>query len=124
MSPETILLRQVHPLFIPEGQLTSQAFVPFPKDDGKPSVYDGDQISAADSHKHYTTVLQLQSHSVWGVKCAEVTSVGLSSAPDPLENFPSHSIIDFNGHAEKTQRKLAKKLKAFALERGCLHATQ
>jgi hypothetical protein len=50
MKPETVLLRQVHPDFIPDGQLTSQAFMPFPKDDGQLSVYDGDQISAIDSH--------------------------------------------------------------------------
>jgi len=72
MTPETTLLRQVHPHFIPDGQLTSQAFMPFPKDDGKASVYDGDQISPADSYVHYTRVLGNKSHSVWGVTCAEV----------------------------------------------------
>jgi hypothetical protein len=124
MSPETLLLRQVHPAFIPEGQLTSQAFMPFPKDQGKLSVYDGDQISAAESHKHYTERLGNQSHSVWGVTCDEAVSAGLSSAPDPLENFPSHAVIDFTGHPEKSFRKLAKKLKALANIRGCLHSPQ
>jgi hypothetical protein len=32
MTSATMLLRQVHPDFIPDGQLTSQAFIPFPKD--------------------------------------------------------------------------------------------
>jgi len=83
----TTLFRQVHPDFIPDGQLTSQAFMPFPKDAGKLSVYDGDQISAAESCKHYTEVLRNASDSVWGVTCAEVAETGLISAPAPLEIF-------------------------------------
>lgn len=124
MTSETTLLRQVHPDFIPEGQLTSQAFMPFPKDEGKPSVYDGDQISAADSFQHYTEVLHNASHSVWGVTCAEVSSVDLSSVANPLDNFPSHALIDFTAQPEKTFRKLAKKLKAFAIARGSLFSPQ
>jgi len=122
MNPETTLLRQVHPDFIPDGQLTSQAFMPFPKDAGKPSVYDGDKISAAESHKHYTEVLGNKSDSVWGVACTEVSATGLPSAPEPKENFPSHAVIDFTAHPERSFRKLAKKLKAFAVARGCLYS--
>jgi hypothetical protein len=124
MNHETTLLRQVHPDFIPDGQLTSQAFMPFPKDEGKPSVYDGDQISAADSYTHYTEVLGYKSDSVWGVTCAEVSASGLTSAPDPKENSPYHAVIDFAPHPEKSFRKLAKKLKAFAIARGCLYSPQ
>ncbi len=122
MNHETLLLRQVHPAFIPDGQLTSQAFMPFPKDEGKPSVYDGDQISASESHKHYTCVLGNASHSVWGVTCAEVSEAGLTSASAPLENFPSHALIDFTAHPEKIFRKLAKRLKGSAFARGCLYS--
>lgn len=122
MSPETTLLRQVHPDFIPDGQLTSQAFMPFPKDEGKLSVYDGDQIGAAESHKHYTEVVGCKSVSVWGVTCAEVSSTGLTSASDPKENFPFHALIDFTAHQPKEFRKLAKRLKAMAIARGCLHS--
>lgn len=120
MNSDTTLFRQVHPNFIPDGQLSSQAFVPFPKDQGKPSVYDGDRITAPESHHHFTEVLGLASDSVWGVTCAEVTSTGLTSSADPLEGFPSHSVIDFTTFPEKEFRKLAKRLKAFALKRGCL----
>lgn len=120
MTPATVLLRQVHPNFIPAGELSSQAFLPFPKDDGKLSVYDGDQITAEASLQHYTQVQQLSSHSVWGITSGEVSGVGLSSSADPLEEFPSHAIVDFGGKPEKECRKLAKKLKALALQRGCL----
>jgi hypothetical protein len=124
MSPATNLLRQVHPDFNPEGKLTSQAFMPFPKDEGKLSVYDGDQISAADAYKHYTEVLGYRANSVWGVSCAEVATTGLKSEPEPSEGFPSHALIDFNGHEERDFRKLAKKLKAYAIARGCMHSSR
>lgn len=121
MNENTVLLRQVHPDFIPGGELTSQAFMPFPKDEGKPSVYDGDQISPADSHKHFTETLGYKSDSVWGVSCAEVTEAGLTSRPDPKEDFPSHALIDFTAYPANAFRKFAKKLKAKALTRGRLH---
>jgi len=121
MNAETLLLRQVHPDFIPDGQLTSQAFMPFPKDKGKLSVYDGDQISAAESHQHYTQVLLNASESAWGVTCAEVAKTNLTSESAPLKNFPAHALIDFTIHPPNSFRKLAKKLKEFALTRGRLH---
>jgi hypothetical protein len=121
MTPETILLRQAHPNFLDQGQLTSQVFIPFPKDDGKLSVYDGDRISAADSYEHYTRTLKNSSGGVWGVSCSEVTEVGLASLPVPLDDFPSHAAIDFSGQTDKNCRKLAKRLKAFALKRQCLY---
>ncbi len=121
MTDETILLRQAHPKFVSEGQVTSQAFVPFPKDDAKLSVYDGDQISAEESHLHYTETLKNESESVWGITCSEVADTNLSSIPDPLPDFSSHAAIDFSGKPNSACRKLAKKLKEFALNRGRLH---
>jgi hypothetical protein len=121
MNEQTLLLRQVHPNFLPEGELSSQAFYPFPKDDGKLSVYDGDQISAAASHHHYTNDLGNSSAGVWGVDCGEVASTGLTGQPDPIPNSPAHACIDFGRRVDKECRKLAKKLKEFATERGCLH---
>jgi hypothetical protein len=124
MNSETTLLRQVHPHFIQEGQLSSQAFIPFPRDDGKVSVYDGDQISADESYRHFTETLGNKSDSVWGVVCSEVSSIGLSSVPDPQIDFPSHSLIDFTVHPQKEFRKLAKKLRQFAISRGCLYPSR
>lgn len=122
MTPDTHLLRQVHPRFIQEGQLTSQAFFPFPKDEGMLSVYDGDQIEPPASHEHYVQQLRLASAGVWAVTCREADSIGLQSRADPLENFPQHALIDFSGRTDSECRKLAKRLKAMAEERGCLFA--
>lgn len=122
MNPDTTLLRQVHPTFAPDGKPTSQAFLPFPKDDARLSAYNGDRISAADSFEHYTGDLQLESVGVWGVTCQEVESVELEGQEDPLPNSPHHAVISFEHHEAASFRKLAKKLKAFALRRGCLFA--
>jgi hypothetical protein len=120
MTPETILLRQAHPKFMDGALPTSQVFYPFPKDEGKLSVYDGDQITPEDAHRHYTDVLANESHSVWGVSGAEARSEATVPVEDPLENFPSHALIDFQGMSDKECRKVAKKLKAHAVSRGCL----
>ncbi len=122
MNDETRLLRQVHPSFIADGFVSSQAFTPFPKDAGLLSVYDGDLISAEDAYLHYTQTLHFQSVGVWAVTNAEAEEVGLSSRPDPLEDFAQHAVIDFTAHSPKTIRKLAKQLRDFAAKRGCLFA--
>jgi hypothetical protein len=122
MNDETLLLRQVHPQFMKDDQLTSQAFFPFPKDNGRLSVYDGDQISAEASYRHYTEVLGLQSRGVWAVSGTESTTLGLAHVPDPLPESPAHAVIDFGQRVEKECRKLAKRLREHAVQRGCLHA--
>lgn len=121
MNDQTLLLRQVHPSFFPDGEVSSQAFFPFPKDDGKLSVYDGDQITAEASYQHYTGNLGLESVGVWAVTGGEVVWVGLTHRPDPVEGNPAHAVVDFGTLSEKECRKLAKRLKKFAAERGSLY---
>jgi hypothetical protein len=121
MNDQTLLLRQVHPSFFPNGEVSSQAFVPFPKDDGKLSVYDGDQMSAEASYRHYTVALRLESVGVWAVNGAEVVSVGLTHRPDPVDDNSAHAVIDFGTLAEKACRRLAKKLKKLAVDRSSLY---
>ncbi len=54
MTPNTLLWRQVHPNFIQQEIPTSQAFRPSTKDKEKPSVDNGDIISAEQSYLNYT----------------------------------------------------------------------
>ena len=122
MKASTLLLRQVHPSFFPNGILSSQAFVPFPKDEGKLSVYDSDMISVEEAYKHYTEALGYQSAGVWGVTCSEIEQERLTSESNPLENFPAHALINFGTASKNECRKLAKRLKMYAENRGCLHA--
>ncbi len=118
MNAETILLRQAHPKFIEGEQITSQVFMPNSGDDGKLSVYDGDLITPADSHKHYTEVSGKLSHSVWGISCEEAANETVPGQAAPLPDFPSHAIMDFTGKTEKVSRKVAKRLKMLAVARG------
>lgn len=121
MNEQTLLLRQVNPKFFENGQVSSQAFFPFPKDDGKLSVYDGDQISVEDAFRHYTEILGLASVGVWAVNGAEVVAEGLAYLPDPVEGNVAHAVIDFAARNEKECRKLAKKLRNLAVARGSLY---
>jgi hypothetical protein len=121
MKPNSLLLRQVHPNFFPDGQLSSQAFFPFPKDKGKLSVYDDDIITAEQSFIHYTKDLQFSSIGVWGITNNEVVTIGLTSKSDPLPRSPAHALINFNTTSDKEYRKIAKKLKIFAMNRGRLY---
>ncbi len=121
MNNQTLLFRQVHPAFFPDGAVSSQAFFPFPKDNGKLSVYDGDQILAEASYQHYTVNLRLKSIGVWAVNGEEVVSTGLSYQPNPIDGNPAHVVIDFGDRAEKECRKLAKRLRKFAVDRGSLY---
>ncbi len=124
MTANSLLHRQAHPQFVPDGKLTSQVFVPFPKDDGLLSVDDGDQIDAAGAYDFYTTVLGLESCGVWSVTKAESESAGVGVIPTPEADRPSHASIDFREKSEKQCRKIAKQLKASALARGCQFAPQ
>lgn len=119
MRADTLLHRQIHPHFFVDGQLTSQAFLPFPKDEGELSVYDGSLISAASSFQHYTEKLCFASVGVYAVSKAETDSEGVPAAQAPMEDFPEHAKIDFNQVSQNSWRKVAKKLKKRALDRGC-----
>ena len=121
MKTDFLLLRQLHPNFLHDGKISSQAFFPFPKDAGKLSVYDERMITPKHSFEHYTQCQNLSSVGVWGVSNEEVTEMGLTHEPDPLPNSPAHSLINFAGASVKECRKLAKRLKAFAEIRGCLY---
>jgi len=123
MTTIYLLLRQVHPEFVISGKLSCQAFYPFPKDEGKLSVYDGKLISPMQSFDHYTIIQKLKSIGVWGVSNIEVKDTELSDQPDPLPNSPVHAYINFTAHSSKDYRKLSKKLKEYAMQRGCLYSS-
>ena len=57
-NEEQTLHRQVHPSWVQEGRITSQAFSPTPKDAGLLSVYDGKQIAAEGSFNHYRLIAE------------------------------------------------------------------
>ncbi len=127
MNEQTLLLRQVNPNFIQDGEATSQAFTPFPKDKGNLSVDDGDQTSPQASFQYFTQILGFASAGVWAVNGAEVHGTGLTYRPDPIPDKtdtpgnPAHALIEFGTRSDKECRKLAKILKRHASARGGLY---
>ena len=118
MNGETLLLRQIHPNFIEDdGQATYLAFRPFPRDRGKLSVYDGDQITAEESWSHYSYVLNRASRGVMAVTVNECMSRRTRPILD-AQPYPEHVSIDFTGLSKREVKNAAKKLLEFAIERG------
>lgn len=119
MTPETLLLRQIHPAFVDNGQVSSQAFRPTPKDEQQLSVYDGDMILPPASWDHYTSVLRCQSAGVMAVTVAECEELKLPARPDPTP-FPEHAVIDFVGLSKGQTESKGKKLRDRAVAKGWL----
>lgn len=120
MQPTTLLLRQVHPNWLKDGEVLSIAFRPFPKDEGLLSVYDGDLILPPESWQHYTGTLGYQSAGVWAVNVKEVEACSLTARADTEGRFREHAVIDFSAYEDKEQKAKSKILAAKAAERGCL----
>lgn len=117
MTPDTLLLRQVHPSWVQQGRVTSQLFRPAPKDEKRLSVYDGDLITAGKAWGHFTGTLGYASVGVMAVAVKECQQHGLSAASDP-EPFPEHAVIDYSAFSENEIRTKAKHLRAAAEARG------
>ena len=100
MNSDTLLYRMVSPSFLRDGLATSQAFRPSRKDNGRLSVYDGDQISPQAAYEHYAS-LGYQAVGVLAVSVAECESFNLTVALDPLPGFPEHTTIDFTTLSRK-----------------------
>ena len=109
MTPETLLLRQIHPTWIRAGRITSQVFTPTPKDKKQLSMCDGDQLTAREAHAHYTQQLELSSVGVMAVAVAECQQQELPVVPDPVP-FPAHVVLDFRAFSNAGIRTTAKHL--------------
>ncbi len=120
MTPQTILLRQIHPTFIQAERVTSQAFRPTPKDENRLSVDDGGRISAEAAWQRFTRQPNCQSLGVLGVTVEECSQRNLPVIPDG-EPYPEHVSIDFQGLANKQIEKIAKLLANDARTRGWLY---
>jgi len=119
MTESDLLLRQIHPSFIQSGRVTSQAFRPTPKDEGKLSAYDGNMIEPQPAWQHYSEVLKKASVGVMAVSRDECTALNLSIEPNPTP-FPEHMLIDFRAFDKKVVEAMAKQLRRHAEVRGWL----
>lgn len=117
MTPDALLLRQIHPNFIQDGRVTSQAFRPTPKDEFLLSVDDGDRITAESSWQRFITNPACKSIGVQALAQAECNAQDLPVIEDG-EPHPEHCAIDFTAFDKKVIEKKAKVLRAQAEKRG------
>lgn len=121
MNSDTMLHRQIHPGFIQASRVSSQAFRPTPKDQQLLSVYDGDQMNAENSWRHYTEQLRLASVGVLGLKVSEFEAQALPARPDPLDDFPAHAVVDYSALTNSMIEKKSRILRKLAEDRGWLY---
>ena len=120
MTPETRLLRQVHPSWVQGERVSSQVFKPTPKDQKRLSAYDGDRIAPEGAWRHYTERRGHASVGVLAVTVAECDALDLPAEPDPTP-FPEHVVIRFDDLSNSQIEKKAKRLRAAAMSRGWLY---
>src|SRR5260221_13978529 len=113
MTLQTLLYRQIHPVWVQGNRVTSQAFRPMPKDRQLLSVYDGDQISPQASWRHFTSDLGFASVGVMAITVGEYAKEQLPARPDP-EPFPEHAVVDFSGLTNSSAEKKFKVLRNLA----------
>ena len=118
MTPDPLLYRQIHPLFLCNDQPTSQAFGPTSKDEGFLSVDHGDMISPEEAYRQYTVCCGYDSAGVMAVTLLECHDIGLSVAADPKPSRLAHHVVDFTCCSKSKSKTKAKKLKRLAIDRG------
>lgn len=119
MTPGTLLLRQIHPSFIQDGRVTSQAFRPSPKDEFLLSVDDGDRVSAEASWQRFIANPACKSIGVQAVSQAECIAQALPVIEDGIPH-PEHCSINYTAFDKKSMEKKAKLLRAQAEMRSWL----
>tara|TARA_B100000424_G_scaffold256094_1_gene235748 strand:- start:1139 stop:1510 length:372 start_codon:yes stop_codon:yes gene_type:complete len=117
---QALLYRHIHPSFIIEDKVSSQAFTPTRKDNDHLSTYDGDLITPLESFTHYTESLSLKSSGVMGVMPSECTQEKLNIKYDRVP-FTEHVSIDFAALSKGEKKKAAKKLSIVAIDRGWIY---
>lgn len=124
---EELIWRNVNPSWIDNGEVSSQAFRPTPKDKKQLSGAREDAVSAAEHFVEFTQKLGLDSVGVWAVTVDESHSASLRciydadapTAPDPCPT--GHTYIDYRDHGNSKIRKIGSTLRDFAEGRGCQH---
>jgi hypothetical protein len=131
MKEDTLLHRQIHPSWVQNDTISSQAFLtenniaslsftPSEKDKNKLSVYNGEKFTAEESFIHFTK--NFKSTGVLSVTIEEVNNIQELKVEEDNNPFDGHTVIDYSNVSSPTQvKKKAKKLKNIAVERGWTH---
>lgn len=121
-----VLLRQIHPDLIQDGEPSSSNFRPKDTDGGKLSV-DRSAVTTAEAAFALYTSNGYSSVAVYGVSVGDFDGCGIQCEADPLlatEKLaanPAHALADFTKFGSSKQKTLAKRIKKAAIARGILH---
>ncbi len=119
---DEVVLRQVHPSLLHDGEPASRALHPTETDAGRMSVR-RHALGPEEAHRSHTEDLGLRSAGTWGLavqECLDVLTrvVDDSDAPDAPA---AHAFVDFRSLTVMQTRAASKRLKAKAVERGPLY---
>lgn len=117
-DPDELLHRQVHPTFLRDGRVSSQAFTPTPKDEGGLSVSRGARVTAEEAYRRHTEKKGLRSAGVWSVSVGECGQNELGAYDDPKPEDDAHALVDFRGLSKGKVEQKAKVLAEMARRRG------
>lgn len=123
---EENLHRQVNPSWVHEGRVSSQAFRPTPKDNGRLSVDRASICSAQESFERFVAN-KWSSTGVWAVTVGETIDAGLKAYPDrdpPGQSNPAHAYVHFSDLPKNQVKKKAQVLAGHAHQRGCVYAPE
>lgn len=111
-----LLYRQIHPDFVVDEKVTSQAFKPT-KRNSNISVYNGSMIDARQAWEHYTKTQRRKSAGVMAVTDTECEFQDLTVTSDPTPSFKEHMLISFDGLSKSAIKRAVRSLTAYANER-------
>lgn len=122
---EELLFRQVHPSFVRDGRVGSQAFRPTPKDQRLLSVARASLTSAEAAYELHTGCNQLASAGTWAITVGECAEQGLAVRPDAVQEEPcpdpAHAVIDFTSLSNSKVEAHGVRLARRANDRARLH---
>jgi len=110
MNEKTLLLRQIHPSWVQDGRVTSQAFCPTEAHQGLLSTYDQELIDCQTAFAHFTKELQKKSTGIRAIAVADCAVLNLPVRSDP-DTHPSHAVVDFTEYDRKPRERKAKELR-------------
>jgi len=119
MNRESLLLRQIHPNFVQNGRVTSQAFRPSPKDESHLSVDNGDMVTPEVSWKRFSVQSENSSAGVMAISHSECSDCQVEVIEDGVP-YPEHCYLDFSPFGRKESDRIGKKLASAAHSRGWL----
>lgn len=117
-----LLWRQVHPGWISQGTVTSQAFRPTPKDNDRLSTSRSSMIDAEGAYLAHE-VRDLPTAGTWGVTVDECVRESLCVLHDggSAELPAEHASVCFEGKSRTERVRASKTLRDHAMKRGRCH---